>query len=386
MEAASNGGQFLGQYMGLILMATQLNPTYLFSLTESPLRRPNAWEVHVPCFLLRNLTTGTLHQLSAHLTLHFHSAHDKSRERQVENVMSGRYQTTSLMAMLCYVQRWAYQPPPQVCQPRVASRACWRPNRATTRPETTADLHMLTTASDSSIPQSIFSSSKRVFEWLIQCKCIDCQRATLMTRLAIDWGLVSVSPCAQMPPPGSPSTFVSMYVDEPLIFGKAQGSVKFVWEELKHLPSHPTTVEQASDILAASRHLLGATLMAVVKSLIEEEPWLECFYPELRLMYDPTLIGPLTIFKVEHRSCEARSIRNVSKGYVSRKIHRSHALTGPSLGDVVVRKSYVCPRTGTVRTKVVGRVSMDCQDEQAQDLVETIEKLDLCWLPPHMVW
>ena len=57
----------------------------------------------------------------------------------------------------------------------------------------------------------------------------------------------------------------------------------------------------------------------------------------LALMYDPGLIGPLTIFKMEHRCCECRSIQNQAKGWVRRHVQYSRPLPGPSLNDVLVR-------------------------------------------------
>ena len=50
-----------------------------------------------------------------------------------------------------------------------------------------------------------------------------------------------------------------------------------------------------------------------------------------------TLIGPLTLFKIEHRCCECRAIQNAAKGWVGRRVQYSRPLPGPSLHDVLVR-------------------------------------------------
>jgi len=337
-------GQQLGLYLGLLLACSQMNPTYLLGMTASPLRRLDVLDQAVEeCpFQLRDLTVDTMHELSAYLSLHMYVAHSTRGRRQGEEpvqVLMGRYEPMPLMVLLHYFEVWAYAPPPRSVLDSPALLYAWATSRA----------HPL----------------------------ISAQRGDLLVRMAIDWGLLGTS----APIPGTgPLIQISRHHDDALLFGKDQGSVKFVVEELGL-----RTADEASAVMAASRFLLGSTLMEIVHELIVEEraengdgvhpQGAHTFATELRLLYDPSVIGPLSIFKIEHRCCEARALRNVDMGYVGKQLHRSHHLRGPAYDDVVLRKSFLFSNGEVV--VLVFRASLDHQSERLSELLAAVESLVL---------
>ena len=327
-------GEQLGLYLGLLLACSQMNTTHLLAMTASPLLRLDVLDPAVmeSPFRLRDLSLQTMHKLSAFLslqTLAARSSCGRGGEARVK-VMQGRYEPMPLMVLLHYWQVWSYNPP----------------------------------------DRAVLQSPAQLYSWAISPAhpLIAEQRGDLLVRMAIDWGLLGSS---------GPTPLVRTarwHCDDALLFGKEQGSVIFVMEELG-----VATAVEASAIMAASRFLLGATLMAIVYDLIEEEEehalGAHSFETELRLLYDPAVIGPLSIYKIEHRCCEAKALRNADKAYVSKQIHRTSILKGPAYDDVVLRKSFM--RSDGEVVTCVFRASLDRGSERLAELLTMVEALEL---------
>ena len=97
---------------------------------------------------------------------------------------------------------------------------------------------------------------------------------------------------------------------------------------------------------------------------------------QFSLLYDPEVIGPMSIFKVEHRCCEARALRNIAKGWVSRRVHWTRSLSGPSLAAVTVHVGS--PLVQQAVPSIVFKVSLDNADvSRMRSVIGVLRELNL---------